>query len=269
VAKTNQVSIISRFLGLLARTTFVEAGPRHWPVTGDVDSALDLPLFSADERSMEYIYGVTPMLANMLHKACQLAEYVDYYSLSKFPVPGSLRDACDLLGWEITSWNMEADLFSVNKPSDSMTLEIIRHQARAFHSALLIFYYRGTRIRDNSSADTDNYTCVSQYPTINLAAEVRNIWENLTLAEDLKDAALGGAKRAAPMSWPAFIGACEAVDRRPWVEWWTRVQEYRLGNFMRQWKVVEKLWAAVDADESAASDWRGTLRSMGLQVLPI
>ncbi|KAH8666955.1 fungal-specific transcription factor domain-containing protein [Xylariales sp. PMI_506] len=280
-ANTNQVNTICRFLSLLAQSTSFKTDPKPWPLAEDLDAALDLPLFGSEERSMEYIYGVTPMLGNLLHKTCQISEYLDFYSWSGESIPSSLREACEVLGWEIIGWDIEADLFSADQPLEGVMLEVIRCQARAFYSALLVFYYRATEASakrvtgittaaaNGAAGDNGDEIGASPHRGIDPAAEVRNIWQNLESAENLKDAVLGGAKRAAPMSWPAFIGACEAQDRQPWVDWWARVHEYRIGNFVRQWMVVQKVWAAMDADESAAGNWRDALRRTGLQVLPI
>jgi arginine metabolism regulation protein II len=63
---------------------------------------------------------------------------------------------------------------------------------------------------------------------------VQAIGTQRTAAEDLKDASYhnhhrfeGGLRRSAPMSWPAFIAACEAApgDRSLWVAWWERVND--------------------------------------------
>ena len=130
-------------------------------------------------------------------------------------------------------------------------LEIAQCQARAFHSAVLIFYCR----------------TIENHPA-NLEDEVRTVWENLTEAENLKDEFMGGEKRAAPMSWPAFIAACEATDREVWVEWWTQVQGYRVGNFAKQWRVIQKVWNIMDTDENV-NNWREALKISGELVLPI
>lgn len=131
-------------------------------------------------------------------------------------------------------------------------LEIARCQARAFHSAVLIFYFR----------------TIEHYNPINLEDEVGFIWKNLTTAEDLKDDFMHGEKRAAPMSWPAFIAACEAADRESWAEWWTRVQGYRVGNFAKQWRVIQLLWNIMDTDETSKS-WVDALKQSGELILPI
>lgn len=199
---------------------------------------------------MEHIYGITPALGNQLEKTCQIAEYLAFYQDCN--IPSDLLEACEALKLELSQWTIESEPFRSIGGEQTTMLEIARCQARAFHSAVLIFYFR----------------TIEKHNSIDLGEEVQTVWENLTAAEDLKDQVMGGEKRAAPMSWPAFIAACEASDRQPWVEWWVRIQGYRLGNFTRQWKIIQELWGIMDADENVTT-WREALKQSGKLVLPI
>lgn len=166
-------------------------------------------------------------------------------------MPAFVHPVAETLKNELCSWTIESEPFSSISNEQGTMHEIARCQARAFHSAVLIFYHR--TIEDSP---------------INLEPEVRVIWTNLTEAENLKDEFMGGEKRAAPMSWPAFIAACEAADRLPWVGWWNRVQGYRVGNFTKQWRVIQRLWEIMDTHENVTS-WRDALKVSGELILPI
>lgn len=206
--------------------------------------------FDVDDWNIEYMYGITPTLGNLLKKICQAAEYLSFYQCQNIPLP--LLEACTEIEDGILSWNIESEILHLMGPEEQTMLEIVYCQARAFHSAIAIFYYR-----------TVEPSC-----SVNLESYVETIWKNLKRAEDLKDEYLAGEKRAAPMSWPAFIAACEASDRQPWVEWWERVQGYALGNFTRQWKTIREIWSIMDEDQNVVS-WREALRQSGKLVLPI
>ncbi|KAJ5529138.1 hypothetical protein N7527_002531 [Penicillium freii] len=244
---TRQVSSICHFLSLLARTTAHELESRPWATEGPL---FEEPYFHVDDTNIQYMYGITPYLGNMLQKTCQVAEYLAFYQYGE--MPAILLDACSELYDEIFSWDIESESFHLITLEEPTMLEIIRCQALAFHSAIVIFYYRAI---ENSSP-------------VDLQERVRAIWKNLSLAEDLKDAYSCGDKRAAPMSWPAFIAACEATDRQPWVAWWERVQGYSMGNFKRQWKVIQEIWNIMNSDENVVS-WRDALKQSGKLVLPI
>ncbi|KAJ5952241.1 uncharacterized protein N7479_010654 [Penicillium vulpinum] len=244
---SRQVSSICHFLSLLARTTAHELEPRPWTTGGPF---FEEPYFHNDDTNIQYMYGITPYLGNLLQKACQVAEYMAFYE--DVEMPSILLEACSALHDEIFSWDIDSESFDLIVSEEPATLEVIRYQALAFHSAIAIFYYRAI---ENSNP-------------VDLQQQVEAIWKNLTLAEDLKDAYLRGEKRAAPMSWPAFIAACEATDREPWVEWWERVQEYSMGNFKRQWKVIQEIWNIMNLDENVVN-WRDALKQSGKLVLPI
>lgn len=243
---SNQVRSICHVLTLLARTTSSKllALPRK-----QADKFNESPYFHDEDRSIEYIYGITPTLGNLLQRTCYLAECLSAHRRSDIPI--ELFEACEALKIDILTWEISSEQFQL-MGSDYTMSEIARCQARAFHSAVLIYFYRIVLNEDLKGLDD----------------EVRFILNNLTDAEDLKDQYMGGDKRTAPMSWPAFIASCESFDRQPWVEWWTRIQEYKIGNFRRQWMVVQELWDIMDKDVSL-KNWKDALEKSGILVLPI
>jgi arginine metabolism regulation protein II len=194
----------------------------------------------------------------MLAKTCKIAEHLAFYDLHGRNLPQRLRDACEALGTEILSWTIDLEPFSLPELDKGTMREIARCQARAFHKAVLIYYHRTVQkhgmVRD---------------PTVDVDDQVQAVWRNLTEAEDLKDAYTGGVKRSAPMSWPAFIAACEATDRQCWTAWWERVSGYCIGNFTRQWHIIQELWSIQDAREGRSMSWRDALAQTGRLILPI
>ncbi|KAH8897156.1 hypothetical protein GQ53DRAFT_506543 [Thozetella sp. PMI_491] len=249
---SRQVNSIFRILSLLARTT-APVKPRPCPPGGP---ALDLQWFDDGERSIEYIYGITPALGSLLQRTCEIAEYLEFYRDLEEQPPAALVMACHDVRDELSAWAIDSEPFRLIQSRARTMLEIARCQARAFHGAVLIFYHRIVQ----------SHTALRH--EVDIDSEVRAICENLTVAEDLKDAYMGGVKRIAPMSWPAFIAACEATDRRGWIEWWERVQGYRLGNLARQWRIIQELWSVMDANETV-TNWKDALRRTGERVLPI
>lgn len=210
---------------------------------------LEKPLFSSSDTHIEYIYGITPTLGNLLHRACQIAEALSIYDRQH--IPKSLQRARNALRAELLTWNLATDDCHLAKSEAGISmLEIVRRQARAFHSAVLIFYYRA----------------IENHPLIDPQLEVLNVWENLTIAEQNKEHGLQNHRYGAPMSWPGFVAACEAVNRQPWVEWWGKVQRYNLGNFRRQWSIIQEVWGIMDSQDIC---WRDALQRCGKLVLPI
>jgi arginine metabolism regulation protein II len=244
---TQQLNSICNFLNLLARTTSHDIQPHPFPGNGRPFAP---PTFESSQRCVEYMYGITPSIANALQKTCQLTEYLAFYDGED--VPSEILTACEELGDElaVSTVNMEA-FVSIN-PKETAMIEIVQCQARAWHAAVVIYYYRTIQKCDPHDLENERVT----------------ILENLIKAEDIKDNILGGEKRPAPISWPAFMAALEATDREPWRQWWTRIQDYNLGNFIRQQAIIEDIWAIMDRDEDII-DWRSALRSTGRLVLAI
>lgn len=206
-----------------------------------------MTLFDQEDRDIEYIYGITPTLGNLLYRTCQLSDLLENCS---YP-PAQTRRAQDNLREDLLNWNLESEQFQ-RIDGNTVVLEIIHYQARAFYSAILILYYRA----------------VERHHSINPEQEAYTVWVQLKLSEERKR---GNAQRmmyAAPMSWPAFIAACEARHREPWIEWWEMVQDYNLGNFRRQWTIIREIWAMIDSS-GVGMCWRDALRQSGKLVLPV
>ncbi|CAK7207173.1 arginine metabolism regulation protein II [Sporothrix eucalyptigena] len=262
----NQIYSICRFLTLLARTTSPVIVARPWREPEDGNAAFTGPGFDNSERSVEYMYGITPALGNMLAKTCQMAEHLAYYQqrCEEFPLP--LQEACTALGNEIASWAVDNEPFVLIEAEEHSMREIARCQARAFQGAVLIYYCQTLQkygLQDSISP-----------VAVDVQSQVQVIWAQLTTAEDLKDSYTGGLKRSAPMSWPAFLAACESSrsDRELWVEWWERVNGYHIGNFARQWQIIQDVWNMQDAVEETSQitiSWRDALAQTGKLVLPI
>ena len=265
---TNQIYSICRFLTLLARTTSPVIVARPWCEShhGIGSSVFTDSSFDSSERSVQYMYGITPALGNLLAKTCQMNEHIAYYNQhhEEFPIP--LQAACTALGDEISSWSVDKESFSLIEAEEYTMREIARCQARAFQGAVLIYYYQTLR--------KYGLQRVLSPITVDVNCQVYIIWTQLTAAEDLKDSYTGGTKRSAPMSWPGFLAACESLrsGREIWVQWWRRVNGYRIGNFARQWQIIQDVWDIQDAAEKTSQrslGWRDALLQTGKLVLPI
>ncbi|KAJ5691998.1 hypothetical protein N7462_001421 [Penicillium macrosclerotiorum] len=243
---TQQIRSICHFLTLLARTT---SHKLHRQSSRKKDHCSETPFFHENDTGVEYMYGITPTLGNLLQRTCHLAETMSLHQDKSLPL--ELHEACQLLENDITRWKLDPAQFH-KLGSSAIAVEVAYCQARAFHSAVLIYYYRTVKLENHADMEK----------------EVNKIWTNLKAAEDLKDQYLGGEKRTAPMSWPAFIAACESCDRKPWIYWWERVQGYKIGNFRRQWIIIQQLWEIMDKEDSVAH-WKEALERSGILVLPI
>lgn len=130
------------------------------------------------------------------------------HSYDEEDVPSDLLTACEKLGDELAIWTTNKESFISIDPKETAMIEVIQCQARAWHAAMLIYYHRTIQRCDRR--DLENEKAI--------------VLENLTRAEEVKDDFLVGEKRIGPISWPAFLAACKAIDREPWRKWFYGLQ---------------------------------------------
>ena len=201
----------------------------------------------------------------MLHRTCNLANQLAYYEEKGLPKPNSVVMACQDLGTDISVWPSNGgQIHTLQKGTQGVMSEITSCQTRAFHGALCLFYGRFVFQR----------VFMSGHETfMDVETTVLDTYQEMAAAEDFKDAHYGlEGKRTAPMSWPAFVASCEARTvgaRNLWTDWWSRrVAGYCVGNFSRQWSIVQEVWEIIDSNPKI-TNWREALRVLGKPVLPI
>jgi arginine metabolism regulation protein II len=177
-------------------------------------------------------------------------QHITYYKNRL--LPNGFLEACEALGDELSSWEMRFESFSAVGPEED-TLPVAHAQAKAFHYASLIYYYRSVQ-----NCDRETLT-MEQEATLTAMNE----------AEDLKENLIEPSSRPAPISWPAYIASCEAVrgQREEWKKWWIRVQSYRLKSFSKQYATIQKVWENLDRHQT--SDWRKELEALNIHIIPV
>ena len=262
---------ICKMLHLFGQTTLPILTPKPWPGYDHVPRGAD---FYSLEPSIEFLYGITTSIAGAIFKIYRLSQYVAYYrDQSPRPeqeFPATLLQACEELADALGSYTITSESFSSISPTEAEghMVDIARAQAKAFHNAALIYYYRSIQ---QCSRD-----CLYQ--------EQRAVLDAMNEAEELKVKASstgnigpGSASASsqtqssfpAPITWPAFVASCEAVgeERQAWDGWWRRVQGYGMRNYGQQYATVCRIWERMDENESG--DWREVLADLGVRILPV
>ncbi|RTE83047.1 hypothetical protein BHE90_002429 [Fusarium euwallaceae] len=255
--QSKQLNEIGAFLALLTRTLTFQTSSSTRP-NYDPNSTADSMTI---ERSgcYEYLYGVTPDIATLIYQTCQLAEQLARFREEGESMPDDFLEACEQIGSKLQSWRFNSEKISAIPRGDELRFAILMHQAKAWHSAVLIYYY--TRIQDFSPED--------------LIQEVECVAEHMHATEDVKlafEAPYDGPKMA-PITWPALIASCNAVRsrREVWQRWWERMQLYRIANINKQWSIVQQVWEIVDGREKQGEGfvtWIQAFDSLGIHVLP-
>ncbi|OQE19677.1 hypothetical protein PENFLA_c018G04368 [Penicillium flavigenum] len=243
---------ICKMLHLFGQTTLPHRTPKPWPGYDYVPRGAD---FYSLEPSIEFLYGITISIAGAIFRIYRLSQYVAYYRSQGQEYPETLLEACETLADDLGSYTITSELFSTidSSEAEAYMVDIARAQAKAFHNAALIYYYRSIQECARS--------CLHREQQAVLAA--------MNEAEDLKVSFGKHTSFPAPITWPAFVASCEAVgeERRSWDKWWRRLEVYGMRNYHRQYATVRSIWGKLGEDETR--DWREVLDTVGLRILPV
>lgn len=248
-SETRQLNTICTMLHLFAQTALLNPEPKPWTRNYDTTNGANVDMLSP---GIEYIYGISRPTANALLKIYKLSQCLAYHKESGYPE--GLLQACEDLGDELCSWSLTTERFSAIDHDQVSMLKVARAQSKAFHHAALIYYYR----------------TIQQCAREDLHMEQQAVLAAMSEAETLKKDAPADVAMPAPITWPAFIASCEAVgdERNGWREWWGQVQRYQMANYARQQDIIARTWQAMDNSEGSC-DWRETLVSLDIRVLPV
>ncbi|CAG9983154.1 unnamed protein product [Clonostachys byssicola] len=256
---TQQLNEISEFLTLLARTLSFHPSSPLWCADhgdGKGNGNDDVPLAQGSNQCLGYMYGITITIANAIKETCRLAETITCIEeRQNEALPEWLRQACEDLGDLLLSWTL--DEAEVNSIANEEMRAVFKHHAHAWHHAALIYYCRR----------------VQKVPSSELSEEASIVAEHMHAVETLKATSRSEqASRMAPITWPAFIASCDAIDRDVWMDWWERVKHYKIANIPRQYDVVRELWEIIDEKTQSGDcsiDWITVYKELDITLLPI
>lgn len=248
-SETRQLNTICTMLHLFAQTALLAPEPKPWTGSCSETTGANLEILSP---GIEYIYGISKTTANALLKIYKLSQCLAYHK--EIGYPESLMQACEDLGDELCSWSVATEEFAAIGRDQVSMLKVARAQAKAFHHAALIYYYRS----------------IQKCSREELHSEQQAVLAAMNEAEMLKKSASGDVAMPAPITWPAFIASCEAVgeERESWRQWWKQIQRYQMANYSKQQDIIIRLWHEMN-HVGEVHDWREVLRNLGIRVLPV
>lgn len=182
----------------------------------------------SDMSTYECIYGIPQNLLILLKESIELIDEVNSYRSNPdtLSIPESLSQACDELEQKIMDWPLHKHLNRCKMSKNSTSATIIYHQTRAFLNALIIFFSQGVRLM--------SHRYLRQY--------VEAILDSIEAIEQLKAET---KILAAPLFWPAFMGATEAFEPRHqerFRQWYGRVGIYGIEAVRTGIQVVHEVW---------------------------
>lgn len=183
---------------------------------------------ASDTAMFECIYGIPQRLLAMLEQVTKLIQRVDNFRAANGSahLPDEINSVCDQVEHDILDWTMIDDTSLSLTADNNASRSIIRHQTRAFHGALVIFFSQNIRLLDH------------RY----LRKDVENILESIETIEHIKAET---NMLAAPIFWPAFIAATEAFDPKHqarFKKWHDEVTSYGIASVRTGIDVVNGVW---------------------------
>lgn len=197
--------------------------------------------------SYECIYGIPLSLLLLLKETIDVIDQVQNHRMNSdsLSITEPLSDVCDDLEQKIMDWPLEERLHRYKDSTNGTSVTIIYHQTRAFLNALIILFSQGVRFM--------GHRYLRQY--------VHKILDSIEAIEQLKAET---KVLAAPLFWPAFMGATEAfepIHQERFRRWYGRVEIYGIEAARTGIKVVHEVWRQGPATyKTVHSGWRDVVR---------
>ncbi|POR36828.1 Uncharacterized protein TPAR_02966 [Tolypocladium paradoxum] len=202
--------------------------------------------------SFECIYGIPRILLEMLKETTEVMGQLDHVRAKAGTIPEALAKRCDNLEKTILDWPLEEQLHRCWETSKGDSAHIIYHQTRSFHNALIIYFSQNVRLL--------RYRYLRPY--------VEAVLESIEAIEQIKAET---KILAAPLFWPAFIGATEAFEPQHqdrFRQWYDRVAIYGIEAVRTGIQVIFEVWKRGPAlRPEPVCSWRLIVQRLGISMM--
>ncbi|KAJ5170858.1 uncharacterized protein N7500_003641 [Penicillium coprophilum] len=198
----------------------------------------------------ECIYGIPQSLLILLKESIEVIDEVNHHRMSteEASIPECLNQICDDLEQKIMDWPLDERLHRYEESTNGISATIIYHQTRAFLNALIIYFSQSVRLM--------SHRYLRQY--------VQAILDSIEAIEQLKEET---KILAAPLFWPAFMGATEAFEPKHQERfrlWYERVEVYGIEAVRTGIQVVHEVWRrGPTTNRHMRSGWRSVVEQTG------
>lgn len=218
-------------------------------VQGDDDEESDG--FSTSHGSpsiFEQVYSVSETLFRLIGRTRALALRVDNHD-SSCVQPGSILKETSDLENAICSWKNEfaTQALSATTDIENRNTGHVRYLFQgAVHSALMVYFYK----------------CVRAIDTYAVQPHVEKTISQLQLYTDAKTRS---GDQSSGICWPAFVAACEALDKelqQKFSQWFSHeTAQTGMRMFTIAGTAVKQVWDARDAHNNRNLPWTEILQS--------
>ncbi|KAJ5688067.1 hypothetical protein N7536_010686 [Penicillium majusculum] len=198
----------------------------------------------------ECIYGIPQSLLILLKESIEVIDEVNHHRMNTedTSIPEGLNQICDDLEQKIMDWPLDERLHRYEESTYGISATIIYHQTRAFLNALIIYFSQSVRLM--------SHRYLRQY--------VQAVLDSIEAIEQLKAET---KILAAPLFWPAFMGATEGFEPRHQERfrlWYERVEIYGIEAVRTGIQVVHEVWRqGPTTNRQMHSGWRSVVERTG------
>lgn len=198
----------------------------------------------------ECIYGIPQSLLLLLKESIEVIDEVNSYrtKTGDSSIPAFLNQLCEELEQKILDWPLDGSFHRYKESKNGISATIIYHQTRAFLNALIIYF--------SQSVMLISHRYLRQY--------VQAVLDSIEAIEQLKAET---KILAAPLFWPAFMGATEAFEPRlqeRFRQWYGRVEVYGIEAVRTGIQVVHEVWKqGPTMSRRVDAGWRSIVEKRG------
>ena len=214
-------------------TASSRTGRWHFGTYSDRPVLLDTP-FSGEDTFLEHTYGVTSSIASMVYSINKIWLYTSGRTRIGPLTPQETEYSLASLAEQLESWSPSTELYASVLGDESVNSSLLESLSTSFYYAARIYFHSCFRFND-----------VRQDM---MPARLSDL--TLMAYEQSELARMPASKGGAPLSWPAFVAACEAPShlRERWTHYWQSLLRHGLGTQQAAWQVVQEVWKTKDAE---------------------
>jgi arginine metabolism regulation protein II len=223
------------FMDTIANTTATDwMEPRHFPQYSNTPVLLDVP-FEATDTFLEHSYGITTSIASMIYSTNKIWLYAQ--GLTDIgPLPSSeVNHSLATLAEQLETWAPSSENYTSFAGDDAMHMPLLKSLSTSIYYATRIYFH--SCFRFNSTRHNSMPTRLSDL--------------TLMALEQSESVRSPSSKAGAPLSWPAFIAACEAPPalRGRWTQYWQTLLKHQIGTQQAAWEIVQEVWRKKEIEE--------------------
>lgn len=201
----------------------------------------------AEVSAYKCIYGIPQSLLLLLKESIEVIDEVNSFRMNaqNSPIPASLSQICDELEQKIMDWPLDKRFRRYKEPKNGTSATIIYHQTRAFLNALIIYFFSECDVNESLLSSSIRPDSSGQHRSYRAETKIL----------------------AAPLFWPAFMGATEAFEPRlqeRFRQWYGRVEMYGIEAVRTGIQVVHEVWRrGPTMTRQVDAGWRSVVEKRG------